>query len=107
MMWLSDTMSLLSQTAFRYYLPRFIEFCLKAPPGMLDAVINYNLAPTGDLDVGERNRFGSFTPAEARVVLEFVEYRVAQPEADSDEAYLMPALDFWTKLARTAGEQAP
>lgn len=106
MLWLGDTLPMLGPTAFRYYLPRFIEFCLKAPASMLDAVINYNLAPTGELDVGDRNRFQGFTSVEARAVLEFVEHRVAQPEADFDEAHLMPALDFWTKLARADEERS-
>jgi hypothetical protein len=99
MLWLGDTLPLLGPAAYRYYLPRFIEFCLANPPGMLDAVINYNLAPTGDLDVGDRNRFAAFTPGEARVVLEFVEHRAAEPDLDLDREYLDKAWEFWAALA--------
>jgi hypothetical protein len=58
-------------------------------------VINYNFAPSGDLDVGERNRFAQFNEAERRVVLEFVEYRAALPDYDLDKKYLQDALTFW------------
>jgi hypothetical protein len=99
MQWLGDTLPLLGPAAYRYYLPRFLEFCLVTPPSMLDAVINYNLAPTGDLDVGERNRFSGFTPVEARVVLEFVEHRASDPDLELDREYLDEARAFWTALA--------
>lgn len=88
-------MPLLSPKAFRYYLPRFIEFCLETPRSSAEAVINYNLAPSGDLDVGERNRFAHFNDVERRVVLEFVEYRAALPEYELDRRYLQDALAFW------------
>lgn len=105
MTWLGDTLPLLGPPAFRYYLPRFIEFCLAQPESMLDAVINYNLAPTGDLDVGERNRFANFTPSEARVVLEFVEHRANRDDADLDRAYLDKAWEFWATLAGRSDPQ--
>jgi hypothetical protein len=104
MLWLGDTLPLLGPAAFRYYLPRFLEFCLTQPPSMIDAVINYNLAPTGDLDVGERNRFSQFTPAEARVVLEFVEHRFDEPGAELDKEYLEKAHNYWQALAGRGNE---
>ncbi len=105
MLWLGDTLPLLGPAAYRYYLPRFLEFCLTTPPSMLDAVINYNLAPTGDLDVGERNRFSQFTPAEARIVLEFVEHRATEPGADHDREFLDKAWEFWADLAERKGDK--
>jgi hypothetical protein len=95
MLWLGDSLPLLSPKAFRYYLPGFIEFCLVTPQSSTEAVINYNLAPSGSLDVGERDRFAQFTDAERRVVLEFVEYRLALPDNEFDEEYLQDALSFW------------
>jgi hypothetical protein len=100
MCWLGDSMPLLGPVAFRYYLPKFIECCLTGPPSTLDAVIHYSLAPSGDLDVGARNRFAAFTPAEARVVLEFVEHRAADEGADPDRAYLDEAWEFWATVAQ-------
>jgi hypothetical protein len=99
MQWLGDTLPLLGPAAFRYYLPRFIEHCLKSPPSMLDAVINYSLSPSGDLDVGERNRFARFSPAEARLMLEFVEHRASVPDLDFDRDYFDAAWLFWSALA--------
>jgi hypothetical protein len=96
MLWLGDSLPLLSPKAFRYYLPRFIEFCLATPNSSLAAVINYNLAPSGDLDVGERNRFFQFSEAERRAVLEFVQYRASLPESAHDRAYLEDAEIFWS-----------
>lgn len=95
MHWLGDSLPLLSPKAFRYYLPRFIEFCLLTSQSSVEAVINYNLAPSGDLDVGERNRFAGFTAAQRQVVLEFVELRANSPDYQSDRAYLKDALAFW------------
>lgn len=95
MLWLGDSLPLLSPKAFRYYLPRFIEFCLVTPQSSADALINYNLAPSADLDVGERNRFAHFNSAERLAILEFVEYRAASPAGEYDEKYLNDALDFW------------
>ena len=102
MAWLGDTLPLLGPVAFRFYYPRFIEYCLSEPESMLDAVINYGLAPYGDLDTAERNRFAKFTPSEARVVLEFVEHRAAMPDSEFDRAYLDKAWEFWAALAERA-----
>lgn len=99
MQWLGDSLPLLSPKAFRYYLPRFIEFCLATPQSSTDAVINYNLAPSASLDVGERNRFAHFADAERRAVLEFVQYRLGLPDNEFDQQHLEGALSFW----RSAG----
>jgi len=95
MLRLGDSLPLLSPKAFRYYLPRFIEFCLTTPESSAEAVMNCNLAPSGDLDVGERNRFAQFSEAERRVVLEFVECRAASPDYESDREFLDEVLGFW------------
>jgi hypothetical protein len=98
MLWLGDSMPLLSPKAFRYYLPRFIEFCLVTPQSSADAMINYNLAPSG-VDLGERNRFAQFSDAERRAVHEFVEYRAALPDYEFDQEYLEDARKFWGDAA--------
>lgn len=96
MHWLGDTLPLLGPTAFRYYLPRFIEFCIKNPDSSLDALINYNLTRSPE-DVGERNRFAGFTKAEGRLILKFVELRAAGPDAEYDRVYLDAALEYWRR----------
>ena len=55
------------------------------PRSSAEAVINYNLAPSGDLDVGDRNRFAQFNDAERKAVLEFVEYRASLPDYELDQ----------------------
>lgn len=105
MLWLGDSLPLLGPAAFRYYLPRFIQFCLVKPPSMLDAVIDYNLHPTGDLDVADRNRFSTFQPGEARLVLEFVEHRACDPDLEPDREFLDKAWEFWAALAERAEEK--
>ena len=95
MHWLGDCLPLLSAKAFRFYLPRFIEFCLRVPNSNVEALINYNLVPSTDLDVGERNRFAGFSDEERRVVLEFVEYRASLPDQIHDGPYLEAASSFW------------
>lgn len=96
MLWLGDSLPLLGPGAFRYYLPRFIEFALRVPESSAEAVIHYNLAPSGELDVGERNRFSQFSDEERRAVLEFVQYRAALPEYAGDQGFLEEARKFWS-----------
>jgi hypothetical protein len=95
MYWVGDSLPLLSPKAFRYYLPRFIAFCLEHSDSSADAVINYNLAPSGSLDDGERDRFVYFSPAERRVVAEFVEHRSQMEGAEFDRVYLDQARAYW------------
>lgn len=99
MLWLGDSLPLLSAKAYRFYLPRFIDFTLISPHCSADAVINYNLAPSGDLDTGDRNRFVGFTEGERRLVLEFVEYRASLEEHGYDQLYLESARAFWSHAA--------
>lgn len=61
----------------------------------VEALINYNLAASTDLDVGQRNRFAGFSEEERRVVLEFVEYRASLPDHIYDEPYLEAARSSW------------
>jgi len=93
--WLGDSLPLLGPTAFRYFLPSFVAFCLRNPQSSVDALINYNLAPSGSLDDGERNRFRWFSVAERQVIAEFVEFRYQQCGADLDRPYLEQAREFW------------
>ena len=95
MYWLGDSLPLLGPKAFRYFLPRFIEFCLRHGESSLDGLINYNLAPSASLDEGERNRFAGFTPAERSAVLEFVDYRSQLEGAEFDSEHLEQARQFW------------
>jgi uncharacterized protein DUF6714 len=99
MLWLGDSLPLLSAKAYRFYLPRFIEFCLNTPHSSAEAVINYNLAPSGDLDTGDRNRFVGFSEGERRLVLEFVEHRAGLEEHGYDQPYLERARAFWRNAA--------
>jgi hypothetical protein len=61
----------------------------------VDALINYNLAPTASLDDGERNRFVDFSPEERRVIAEFVAYRSKLEGAEFDRPYLERAIEYW------------
>lgn len=96
MNWLWDTLPLLSPKAFRYYLPRFIECCVVTPECSVEAIINCNLAPAGELDVGARNRFAQFNDAERRALLEFVDYRIASADTEIDRTQLEDARLFWS-----------
>ena len=102
MHWLGDCLPLLSPKAFRYFLPSFVAFCLTHRESSLDALINYNLAPSTSLDEGERNRFAYFSPAERQVMAEFVEYRGSLEGADLDQVYLDQAAEFWRAKPNTA-----
>ena len=69
------------------------------PRSSAEAVIKYNLAPSGDLDVGDRNRFAQFNYAERKAALEFVEYRASLPDYELDQKYLDDARIFWSVAA--------
>jgi hypothetical protein len=96
MYWLGDSLPLLSPKAFRYYLPSFVAFCLKHAESSLDALINYNLAPSDSFDEGDRNRFAYFAPEERKVMAEFVEHRAKLEGAEFDRAYLDKAMQYWS-----------
>jgi hypothetical protein len=95
MYWLGDSLPLLSPKAFRYYLPGFVAFCMTHRESSLDALINYNLAPSRTLDEGERDRFGYFSPAEREVIAEFVDYRSSMDGAEFDRQHLEQAIQYW------------
>jgi hypothetical protein len=96
MYWLGDSLPLLSPKAFRYYLPSFVAFCLAHQDSSLDALINYNLAPSATLDIGERDRFAWFAPEERKVIAEFVAYRSSLEGADFDRPFLDEAMRYWS-----------
>ena len=105
MYWLGDSLTLLGPKSFSYYLPRFIAFCLLHRDSSLDALINYNLAPSGPLDEGERDRFSTFSPSEGRAVLEFVNYRLHLDDVGSDTQYLEQAAKHWRATPNTSFER--
>jgi hypothetical protein len=96
MYWLGDCLPLLSPKAFRYYLPSFVAFCLKHRDSSVEALMNYNLAPCGSLDEGERDRCAYFAPSERAVIAEFVVHRTKELEdGDYDHQYLEEAAQYW------------
>lgn len=90
MYWLGDSLPLLSPKAFRYFIPRFVEFCLKHPDGSLDGVIDYNLGPYED----SSEKLGIFTASERYALLEFVQFRLDSSDAHYDKQYLENAKRF-------------
>ena len=105
MYWLGDSLPLLSPKAFRYYLPSFVAFSLTHRESSLDALINYNLAPSPSLDEGDRDRFEYFSPEEREVMVEFVGYRASLEGADFDRQYLDQAVRYWRATPDTSFER--
>ena len=105
MYWLGDSLPLLSPKAFRYYLPSFVAFSLAHRDSSLDALINYNLAPSATLDEGERDRFTYFSPEERKVIVEFVVYRSNLEGAEFDRQYLDQAMQYWSTTPNTSLER--
>lgn len=104
MNWLGDCLPLLSQKAFRYYLPSFVAFCLRHEDSNASAFIDYNLAPSPSLDEGERNRFAYFSAEERQAIAEFVEHRSKEEGAGSDRRHLDQAAEYWSARADTSRE---
>jgi hypothetical protein len=95
MFWLGDSMPLLGHKAFRYFLPRFIEFCLRHPNSSANGVIDYNPGPFEDLHADVTAKLHGLNAAERRALLEFVQLRLDSPEC-YDSQYLENAKDFLT-----------
>lgn len=78
----------LSTASYRYYMPRFIEYCVKNPNSTLGEFLLYSLA-----DDHERSR--SFCPGERAVVREYLKYLAAKPGAELDAENISAALEKW------------
>jgi hypothetical protein len=99
MYWLGDSLPLLGPEAFRYYLPRFMEFSFKHPESSAAALVLFNLVPSANLDQGERNRFANFTSEERQAVIAFVRARATLPEAEFERSDIENALSYWSNDA--------
>lgn len=92
---LGQCLTLLGPEAFRYYLPRFIEFSMAHPDSDAARYIVYNLAPAADLDIGPRNRFLYFTADERKALHKYIEYLAAFEDPLMDKGAVEQALQSW------------
>lgn len=89
---LGQSLTFLGPEAFRYYLPRFIEFSMAYPDSDAARYIVYNLAPAADLDVGSRNRFLYFSTDERKALRKYIEYLASSQDPYLDEKAVDEAL---------------
>ena len=92
---LGQSLTFLGPEAFRYYLPRFIQFSMAHPDSDAARYILYNLAPAADLDVSPRNRFAYFSPDELKALRKYIEYLADLEDPYMDKEAVEEALQFW------------
>ena len=80
---------LLSAASYRYYMPRFIEYCLEEPNSMLSGSLLFSLAYTHD------QRDSAFSAEERGVVREYLEHLAGQPGAQLDAEDIAAAREKW------------
>ena len=90
----------LSSAAIRYYMPRFIEYCLKEEGEPLFESLIQALANA------QADRIAVFHPQERRLVQEFIEYRSELPGAERYAAWFQEARVRWA-TSRVASTEEP
>ena len=79
----------LSAIAFRYYMPRFIEFCVKNPRSMLSESLLFSLAER------DRAHVEVFLPDERAVIVEYIELIGRSQDAWLDNEAIEKARKLW------------
>jgi hypothetical protein len=103
--WLGDSLPLLGPEAFRYYLPRFIEFSVTQPHSSLATLILYSFVPSPTLDIGSQDRFALFTHDERQAILAYLRHRVGLPDAEFERDDIDAAMAYWAGTDRASAAE--
>jgi hypothetical protein len=96
----SDSITLLTPMAFRYYLPRYVRLtCENAETNAIDFLL-FNLCPDNPDSAFWSGRCDGFTRTECEAVISYLEYRRTWPDAEFDLELIEPGVAFWKGLAR-------
>lgn len=79
----------LSAAAFRYYMPRFIDYCVANPQSMLSESLLFALARD------DYQRAATFVPIEKAVIREYLELITKSPDAWPDADEVKKAGEVW------------
>ena len=93
-----DSIPLLSPIAFRYFLPRYVEFTYNNPDANATDNLLYNLSPDDKNSEFWKGRCDSFTKQEKQVIIQYLQYRRTLPDAEFDEEYIGPGIEYWKSL---------
>jgi len=92
-----DSIPFLSPIAFRYFLPRYMEFTVENPDANAAEYLLYNLSPNHRNSEFWRGRCDAFVSKEKEVIIQYLEYRRTLPDVEFDEEYINSGIDFWEK----------
>ena len=79
----------LSAASYRYYMPRFIEYCIENPGSTLSGSLIWNLGRSDD------DRIAKFSPDERAIIRAYIEHCAAQPDAHLDADSIIEARRLW------------
>jgi hypothetical protein len=94
-------LSLLSAAAWRYLLPRFVRWTAEDPDSNASEFVLYNLCPDDPDSEYWSGRCDAYTRIECEAIVSYLQHRRSWPDAEFDEEWIGPAIEFWTALART------
>ena len=92
----ADSLPLLTPTALRYFLPRYLEFSIRNQDSDLSDLILYSLSGCSSDQGFWLPRFQTFAHAERRAVAEFLKLRQMWADRDPDDPDLVEALHYWS-----------
>ena len=92
--------ALLSPSAFRYFLPAYLQIALNCTPGTKDEMVRqfvlYSLVPQPDSDHSwYETRFSMFTPPEVAAIVQALEVLATDPLHAYDHDEARQALTVW------------
>ena len=92
-----DSISLLSPKAFRYFMPRYVEFTINNPDANAVDNLLFNLSPDDPTSEFRKGRCDAFTK-EREAIIEYLQYRRTLPDGEYDEEWIGPGIDYWNGL---------
>jgi hypothetical protein len=96
MEWLADSLPLLSPTALRYYLPRYLELSMTHRSSVVCELVLYHLADEHPNEDYWRERYAVFSAAERHVILEYLRYRSTWPDSAWEREWIERGVKFWS-----------
>jgi hypothetical protein len=90
-----DSIPFLSPKAFRYYLPRYIQFTCENPNENATDNLLFNISPDNPFSEFWSGRCDNFTTEERRAIIAYLEHRRTWPDSDVDKELITSGLEYW------------
>ncbi len=90
-----DSIPLLSAKAFRYYLPRYVQFTCEQPDENATDNLLFNLSPDKLSSEFWTGRCDDFTTVECEAIIAYLQHRRTWIDSDVDEDFIGTGLVYW------------